>query len=268
MLVDLHVHTNRYSDCGRSSPEEMLQRAIEIGLDGLVLTEHNVLWPADEFSDLQARFPSLRLFRGVEMTVKGGDHLLVYGVSDPAALVEGMEPCHLMRAVRRLGGAVILAHPYRYGPDLPRGLEECPVDGIEICSKNILNYAHVQAVALCERLGVPAVVASDGHHVDSVGVYSVRFAGNGLTDGRGLAGAIRRAEYTLHCDEPRLAAWNGVLPGIIGQVRQWIDEGLDEHAIHARLSTTTYTLIRGVRSGLDVGHPTCGADGHGSEQHS
>jgi predicted metal-dependent phosphoesterase TrpH len=79
MLIDLHVHTPRYSSCARSAPEEMVARAQEVGLDGLVITEHHVVWPADELAALQARFPAVRLFRGVEITTDTGDDFLIYG---------------------------------------------------------------------------------------------------------------------------------------------------------------------------------------------
>ncbi len=260
MFVDIHVHTNRYSECGRSSPEEMLQRALDLGLNGLVLTEHNILWPLDELAELQAKFPTLALFRGVEMTVEGGDHMLVYGVLDPSVLVENMAPYDLVDTVHRLGGTVVLAHPYRYNPTLPPSLDDCPVDAIEICSKNTLNYAHAPAVALCEQRGVPATVASDGHHIDNLGIYAMGFEWGPIRDESDLALAIRRGEYGLYADALRLTAWNDALLGVTTQVRHYIDEGLDDRAIREAMGDITYTTIRGVRNRRDVGFPLHLAD--------
>ena len=36
----MHVHTTAYSDCAKMSPDEMAERAREVGLDGAVITEH------------------------------------------------------------------------------------------------------------------------------------------------------------------------------------------------------------------------------------
>ena len=40
MLYDFHIHTRNYSDCSISSAEEMCLRAVEEGLAGIALTEH------------------------------------------------------------------------------------------------------------------------------------------------------------------------------------------------------------------------------------
>lgn len=254
MLVDLHVHTSRYSECGKSSPEEMMRRAVEIGLDGLVLTEHNVVWPLDEFTALQEQFPELHLYRGVEMTVDTGDHYLVYGVTDPAVFEDHMPSDELVRRVRALGGATVLAHPYRYGPDVPATLDSAPVDGIEIFSHNILAYAHEQAVALTRRLGLPALAASDGHHVRTIGLYSVRFAHNHLADECALARAVISGDFTLHADAERVDALNVALPALSAKVLDLIAQGLDNAEIHRRLGVG-YTMTNGLRDGRDVSYP-------------
>ena len=48
MIVDLHVHTSRYSGCGKSTPEEMVAAAQAAGIEAMVLTEHHIIWPEDE----------------------------------------------------------------------------------------------------------------------------------------------------------------------------------------------------------------------------
>lgn len=255
MLIDLHVHTSRYSPCGKSSPEDMMRRAVEIGLDGVVLTEHNVVWPEDEAAALQAQFPLVRIYRGIEVTVDTGDHYLVYGLTDPAAFENKMPSAQLMRRVRAAGAAAVLAHPYRYGPDVPDTLEDHPVDAIEIHSNNILTYAHVKAVALCNRLGVRPIASSDGHRVGTLGLYAVRLNHNHVADERALARAISAGDYTLHADSDRIAAQNADLPETIEQVSALVAAGRTNDEIHRALGLG-YTVIRGVRDGLDVSYPS------------
>ena len=48
MLIDLHVHTSPRSLCSNIDPEELVQEAKRIGLDGFCLTEHQVLWDWEE----------------------------------------------------------------------------------------------------------------------------------------------------------------------------------------------------------------------------
>ncbi len=254
MFVDLHVHTSRYSGCGKSSPEEMMQRAVELGLEGVVLTEHDVIWPLDEFQALQAEFPRLHLFRGIEVTVDTGDHYLVYGFTDPDGLQWHMPSDLLVQRVRAAGGATILAHPYRYGPDLPPTLQSFPTDAIEVHSHNILAYAHVQAEALCGRLGVRRAAASDGHHVTTIGLYGVRLGHHHVADERDLARAIIAGDYTLTADAQRLDALNAALPARIDAVNELIALGLTNDEIHERLGLGL-TPIRGIRAGYDVSYP-------------
>ena len=51
MFIDIHLHTYRYSPCSWMSPEELIFRAEEVGLDGIVITEHNKVWRKDEIKD-------------------------------------------------------------------------------------------------------------------------------------------------------------------------------------------------------------------------
>jgi len=46
MLYDLHTHS-MYSD-GAAPPEEMIKKAISIGLNGIAITDHNVVTGASE----------------------------------------------------------------------------------------------------------------------------------------------------------------------------------------------------------------------------
>ena len=40
MLIDLHVHTNISSRCSSLMPEELVDKARELGLDAVCVTEH------------------------------------------------------------------------------------------------------------------------------------------------------------------------------------------------------------------------------------
>jgi len=81
MKIDMHVHTSKYSQCAISDADQMVSAAIEAGLDGIVLTEHNHMWNIDEINQLRERFPGFKIFNGVEVSVKDVGDILVYGVS-------------------------------------------------------------------------------------------------------------------------------------------------------------------------------------------
>jgi hypothetical protein len=255
MLIDLHVHTSRYSACGRSTPEEMIERAIELGLRGLVFTEHNVLWPEAELAELQAAYPGIRLYRGFEVNAAGGDDYLVYGVTDPELMITGIDDAELISQAQALGGAVVLAHPYRYLPDAPEALEQHPVDGIEIMSSNIYNYAHKPAAALAQRMGVPAIAASDGHHTTMLGMYAMEI--ERLPDGEhDLVRMLRSGEMQIHVDQARVDEENQSLSAELPEILHLIERGLKDTDIRERLSIyVNLTVMRGLREGRDVFRP-------------
>src|SRR2546421_8454770 len=103
MKFDLHMHTRRYSPDSEIEPFDLVRRAREIGLDGIVITEHDRLWPEAELDELRAAAPGLVVLGGVEVTGRGGD-LLCYGVTDLTNLGRGTPWGELCREVRRQGG--------------------------------------------------------------------------------------------------------------------------------------------------------------------
>ena len=79
MRFDHHLHTAKHSPDSSIDPWELIGHAREIGLDGVVITEHDYQWKADELAELAARAAPLRVFSGVEVSAMEG-HFLVYGL--------------------------------------------------------------------------------------------------------------------------------------------------------------------------------------------
>ena len=165
--IDLHVHTSRYSPCAEClEPGELLVAARRAGLEGVVVTEHDVLWAAEEVASLQGRVSEVRLFRGFECTVQGA-HLVVIGLDDAARLYRGMRFEAAVEIARQDGAAVILAHPFR-DSDL-EGLPLSLVDAVEVASTSFTADEAVRAWRLARRLGKPTVAGSDAHALPLVG---------------------------------------------------------------------------------------------------
>src|SRR5215212_2316262 len=112
MKFDLHLHTRRYSPDSEIDPFDLVRRAVEIGLDGIVITEHDRLWPEEELEELRRAAPGLVILGGVEVSGRDGD-LLCYGVTDLTRLRRGTRWGDLTREVAAQNGAAVAAHPYR-----------------------------------------------------------------------------------------------------------------------------------------------------------
>lgn len=212
LKIDLHVHTAKYSPCAEClQPADLLAAAARAGLAGVVVTDHDVLWAAEEVVPLQQKVPEVRLYRGTECTVQGA-HLVVIGLDDAAHLYRGMPFRAAMEIVRASGAAAILAHPFR-GSDLA-GLPISLVHAVEVASTSFTAAEAVRAWRLARRLGKPAVAGSDAHALSLVGWAWTSFPFL-PEDEMALAAAIksglgkpgRKGRFRRHREVPRGGAF-------------------------------------------------------------
>jgi predicted metal-dependent phosphoesterase TrpH len=192
MKFDLHMHTRRYSHDALSDPFELVKAAQAAGLDGIVITEHDYLWPEAELEELRAAAPGLVVLAGIEVTGRGGD-MLCYGVTNPFALPRGIAWPELCRELHRQGGAAVAAHPNRWGQPFEKMLaEQKPeLDGIEVMSKNMDDDLRARAAQLLVKYPRFAQLGnSDSHEPETVGCCYTDFAAEIRTIGE-LVAAIR-----------------------------------------------------------------------------
>jgi predicted metal-dependent phosphoesterase TrpH len=192
MKFDLHMHTRRHSHDAQSDPFELVKAAQAAGLDGVVITEHDYLWPDSELDELRAAAPGLVILAGMEVTGRGGD-MLCYGITNPFAIPRGIGWPELCREVHRQGGAAIAAHPNRWGQPFEKMLaEQKPeLDGIEVLSKNMDDDLRARAAQLLVKYPHFAQLGnSDSHEPETVGCCCTDFAAE-IRNVRDLVAAIR-----------------------------------------------------------------------------
>src|SRR4051812_3399664 len=191
MKFDLHLHTSRHSPDSSMDPRVMLCRAQELGLDGLVITEHDWLWTEDELNELRAEAPGLVVLSGIEVSTRQG-HFLVYGVKNPFAVPRGINVADLCREMHRQGGAVVAAHPFRFGQKFRDILHSHrpELDGLELISSNMDADCRKKAADVFARNQWAGFGNSDAHHEDVLGVCYTEFEGN-VRDMNDLVDAIR-----------------------------------------------------------------------------
>ena len=169
MKFDLHLHTSRHSPDSIMAPELMVQQAQQIGLDGVVITEHDWLWTGAELAELRQSAPGVVVLAGIEVSAKQG-HFPVYGVNNPFAVAPGIGVAELCNEVHRQGGAVVAAHPYRWNQPFDDILEtERPdLDGLELMSNNMDAEIRQRAAALNGRLRLAGLGNSDAHRLETL----------------------------------------------------------------------------------------------------
>lgn len=170
MNIDLHVHTAERSSCATATEQEQILAAIQAGLDGIAITDHDRLVPYDHLRALNAQFAPFRVFTGIEIQAEA-EHWLVLGIHDPALERLDWRYPDLHRFVRQRGGAIILAHPFRYRPEIQADIDHYPPDGIEVKSLNTPSHREADIRALAARLGLTLFCNSDAHRPGTIGQY-------------------------------------------------------------------------------------------------
>jgi predicted metal-dependent phosphoesterase TrpH len=151
--------------------EEGIEAAVNGGLDGIVLTEHNVLWKEEELTPYRQKAPSgFGLMVGVEVNC-AENHFLVYGLSSMDGIYYGIPADDLLTIAHSRGAAVIAAHPYRWDQWQGDVSYQLDLEGVEVNSSNTSPAARRLAERLAEQKGIHAITASDAHSTGLVGKY-------------------------------------------------------------------------------------------------
>lgn len=149
----------------------MCQRAVEEGLAGIALTEHDVWWPLSEIQKLQHRFPGLTIIRGMEHSCPEG-HFLVFLPNPENGEIPGWcSVLDLIPLVHKYGGIVIWAHPFRFSSKRPNWLKHVQPDGMEVASSNMHRQAETKARKVAADRGIGTFHNSDAHDAFIIGRY-------------------------------------------------------------------------------------------------
>ena len=187
LIIDLHTHTHPEWDESSMTLDELVLRAKEEGLDGVCVTDHDRFLDAAE-ARRASEAHGLLVLPGSEVTTDEG-HVLVFGLT---GYVFGMHRVSFLGSlVRKAGGAIVAAHPYRrsYPTDAPRGSERYRrivrsagrnplygvADAVEVLngrgSKGENEFAHDLSV----ELGMARLASSDAHRIEDIGTFATEF---------------------------------------------------------------------------------------------
>lgn len=187
MLFDIHTHTRKYSPCSILSPFDLVHKALELNLDGIVITEHGVLWDEKEVLELKEETGAfdLNILKGQEVTCYTGEgnfhgDLLVFGCFD--LFEERLTAPEIIERVHERGGVAVAAHPYRTGYGFGDDVFNLDLDGIEVFHPHHLSLDIRRADSARKILDVAELGGSDAHDIGEVGYYLTSFAGEIRTE--------------------------------------------------------------------------------------
>lgn len=165
LRIDPHVHTAASYDA-HTSPETLVGRAREVGLDGLVVTDHDTVAGARAVVDL-ATGRDLVAIVGCEVSTADG-HLLAIGIE--SAPEPGRPLPETARRVREAGGVAVVPHPFQRSRHGAAASAIEAVDGVEVYNAHgLTGLRNEQARRFAERKGYPAFGGSDAHRGAGVG---------------------------------------------------------------------------------------------------
>jgi hypothetical protein len=184
MLIDLHVHSHHTRGC-TLSPRDVVRRAKEAGLDGVVFTDLNTLDGLDEIR-AAGRDEGFLALCGVEIATDHGHYLCFFPdparVPAPPQIFGSGTPWpvrDVLAKVRDLGGVAVAAHPYDKSVERPSGDFIFTLDGlsaIEGLNTHRKGPANDLAVEAADHMSLPCTGASGAFgSLDEVGKAATLF---------------------------------------------------------------------------------------------
>jgi predicted metal-dependent phosphoesterase TrpH len=204
MRIDLHIHTSPLSACSYIDPHELVREARRLKLDGICLTEHQVVWDPAEIDRLTGD-GGIRIFRGNEYTTNQGD-VLVFGFYED--IKDLMLIQELREEVKKAGGYMIAAHPFRGFKTFGIGqlqmtvAQACKrkvfehVDAIEVINGKLSGDENDMARKVAEKLGLPGTAGSDAHRVDEIAT-AVTLFDDDIRDEEQLVTALHAGRFRV-----------------------------------------------------------------------
>jgi len=210
-LADLHIHTT-YSSDGTASVPTVLERAKQIGLDIVAITDHDEIRGALKALELAPNY-GLEVIPGIEVTTVDGD-LLALNVTQK--IQRGLSRTNTLREVGELGGYCVAPHLMALGIGMrslswhafsnaiqKRELREILI-GIETYNATTLDReGNHYADVLADRCRIAKTGSSDAHFPDAIGLGMTEFPGSTSAD---LLKALREATTVVHKGKD----WNAI----------------------------------------------------------
>jgi predicted metal-dependent phosphoesterase TrpH len=162
MKADLHVHSS-YSNDGKSTPQQIVDRAVELGLGCVAITDHNSFKAYFDVKDNG----KVIIIPGEEVSSKEG-HILAFGIDKE--IPRGLSIQETIDAIHEAGGYAFAAHPYRWWSGLgEKNTLKYNFDGVEARNARSVKGANKLSERLASKIGKPISAGSDAHSPPRIG---------------------------------------------------------------------------------------------------
>ncbi len=198
LIIDLHLHTGKYSSCSNINLESGLKKAKNIGLDGICITDHDsygIKKEKDYLKFLEKKY-DIKIFVGAEILTNKGD-VLVFGLNQlPRKYIKVTK---LLEMVTKEDAVSIGAHPYRFFNGFNRALgdniKKLNLTAVEVYNGNTILENNMKAYNIAKKNNFKMTGGSDAHNVKDIGKYATYFSKK-IRDINDLIDSLQKRDYS------------------------------------------------------------------------
>jgi glycosyltransferase involved in cell wall biosynthesis len=169
LFADFHVHSHHSKDCVMPVPA-ILERAREVGLDVIAITDHDSAAGGLEAREIADRY-GVRVIVGEEVKSSEGE---VIGLFLERTIPGGMTFAETVAAIRDQGGVVYVPHPFDRLHTIPAPqvlrANVADIDVLEVFNSRLAFPGFNElAERFAQRYRIPAAAGSDSHVLPGIG---------------------------------------------------------------------------------------------------
>jgi len=235
--AELHSH-NQFSNFHLGNDEtpydcnvtirEQLERANDLGLQALFVTNHNTL---DGYSNLlqykndHYKFKKIQIYPAEEISIDSGAHVLAYGINKE--IKSGLSIEEVIDEIKTQNGISSAPHPFSLIDALREKAKQC--DMIEVFNSNNIDViSNVKATQFAMDNNKLKVAGSDSHVLSTIGrCVNVIESENNLDD---VLHAMRHNKIKIH--QTGYALQNEIMEHMkykVNNSKNYIFEYVQEH---------------------------------------
>ena len=198
LFADFHVHSHHSKDCVMLVAD-ILERAREVGLDVIAITDHDSAAGGLEAREIADRY-GVRVIVGEEVKTAEGE---VIGLFLERTIPGGMTFADTVAAIKDQGGIVYVPHPFDRlhtipSPQILRA-NVAAIDVVEVFNSRLAFPGFNElAERFAQRYRIPAAAGSDSHVLPGIGTALC-----GIDDFEGPAGLVAALAESRIVRRPR-----------------------------------------------------------------